>query len=73
MLLTVDKGRPWSVIEHVILEALAEKAWTTAELAVAGKLPRRIVIEACARLMRAGIIPESTCEACNDLWGRAAA
>lgn len=54
MLLTVDKGRPWSVIEHIILEALAEKAWITAELAVAGKLPRRIVIEACARLMRAG-------------------
>ena len=26
-----------------------------------------------ALLMRAGVIPEDTCEACNDLWGRAAA
>jgi hypothetical protein len=24
-----------------------------------------------AALMRAGVIPDSTCEACNDLWGRA--
>ncbi len=26
-----------------------------------------------ARLMRAGVIPEAACEACNDLWGRATA
>lgn len=26
-----------------------------------------------AALMRAGVIPEDTCEACNDLWGRAVA
>ena len=26
-----------------------------------------------ARLMRAGVIPESACEACNDLWGRVTA
>jgi hypothetical protein len=53
MLLTVDKGRPWSVVEHIILEALTEKAWTAAELAAAGKLPRRVIVESCARLMRA--------------------
>lgn len=54
MSLTVDKGRPWSVVEHIILEALTTKTWTAAELAAAGKLPRRIVMESCARLMRAG-------------------
>lgn len=54
LMLTVDKGRPWSVIEHIILEALTEKAWSAADLSVAGKLPRRVVVESCARLMRAG-------------------
>jgi hypothetical protein len=28
---------------------------------------------AFAQLMRAGVIPESACEACNDIWSRATA
>lgn len=54
ILFIVDKGRPWSVVEHIILEALTRKAWTAGELASAGNISRRIVVESCARLMRAG-------------------
>jgi len=50
----VDKGRPWSVIEHLLLEALSRQDWTAAELSRAAKLPRRVVVEAVIRLMRAG-------------------
>jgi cardiolipin synthase len=50
----VDKGRPWSVIEHLILEALARREWTAIDLSEASKLPRRVVMEAIIRLMRAG-------------------
>ena len=49
-----EKGRPWSVIEHVLLEALARKSYTMSDLADAGKLPYRLAIEATIRLMRAG-------------------
>lgn len=49
-----EKGRPWSVIEHVLLEALTKKYYTMSELANAGCLPRRLAIEAVIRLMRAG-------------------
>ena len=49
-----EKGRPWSVIEHVLLESLAKKRYTMSELAKAGKLPYRLAIEAVVRLMRAG-------------------
>lgn len=50
----VDKGRPWSVVEHIILDALTRKEWTAGELALAGNISRRIIVESCARLMRAG-------------------
>ena len=49
-----EKGRPWSVIEHVLLESLARKAYTISDLAETGRLPRRLAIEAVIRLMRAG-------------------
>ena len=49
-----DKGRPWSILEHVLLEALVKEPSTAAELARRGDVPRRIVIEALIRLMRAG-------------------
>lgn len=52
--IVVDKGRPWSVVEHLVLEALAKKAWTAVDLAKASRMPRRVVIEAIIRLMRAG-------------------
>jgi phosphatidylserine/phosphatidylglycerophosphate/cardiolipin synthase-like enzyme len=51
----LDKGRAWSVVEHMLLLAVVEKAMTTAEIAEAGGgLPRRLVIEVMIRLMRAG-------------------
>lgn len=48
------KGRPWSLVEHVFLAALAVKPRTVEELATAGDVPRRLVLEALIRLMRAG-------------------
>lgn len=50
----LDKGRPWSVVEHLILAALSSKPSSAATLAEAGNLPRRLVIEIIIRLMRAG-------------------
>ena len=50
----VDKGRHWSIVEHLLLDALAKRPWSTHGLAVYGRLPRRVVIEALVRLMRAG-------------------
>lgn len=48
------KGRPWSLVEHVFLAALAGKPRTVDDLAAAGNVPRRLVLEALIRLMRAG-------------------
>jgi cardiolipin synthase A/B len=50
----VEKGRRWSVIEHLMLEAVSRAPATTAELSKRSKLHRRIVVEAFIRLMRAG-------------------
>lgn len=50
----VDRGRHWSVVEHLLLDALTRREWSTSALAEHGKLPRRVVIEALVRLMRAG-------------------
>ena len=50
----VDRGRPWSVIEHILLDALSRRAWSATELAQAAAIPRRVVVEALVRLMRAG-------------------
>lgn len=50
----VEKGRRWSVFEHVVLEALAKKNYSADELCSAGALPRRVVIEIIIRLMRSG-------------------
>lgn len=52
--LTVDKGRPWSIIEHLLLEGLVRESRSISNLAEAACLPRRVVIEAIVRLMRAG-------------------
>ena len=49
-----DKGRPWSVIEHALLDALKKKETTAADLSKHGNIPQRVVIEALIRLMRAG-------------------
>lgn len=50
----LEKGRPWSLVEHVMLAALAIKPRTVNELVTSGDLPRRLVLEALIRLMRAG-------------------
>jgi len=50
----VDRGRHWSVVEHLLLDALTRREWSMSTLAEHGKLPRRVVIEALVRLMRAG-------------------
>lgn len=50
----IDKGRPWSIVEHTILAALAEKPYRAIDLAEEANLPRRLVIELVVRLMRAG-------------------
>ncbi|MGK9055252.1 phospholipase D-like domain-containing protein [Neorhizobium petrolearium] len=47
------KGRPWSPIEHLILQALVSEPRTAATLSELSALPRRVVIEALIRLMRA--------------------
>jgi len=52
----LDKGRTWSVIEHLILTSLANSDTTAQALADKSKLPRRLVIEAIIRLMEAGWI-----------------
>ena len=49
-----EKGRPWTVVEHVLLESLAKKSYNIIDLAEAGNLPQRLTIEAVIRLMRAG-------------------
>lgn len=52
--LHADKGRPWSIVEHAVLQGLVQSAASLAELESRGALPRRVVIEALVRLMRAG-------------------
>ena len=49
-----DKGRRWSIIEHVLLDALTTEESSAARLAVRANIPRRVAIEALIRLMRAG-------------------
>lgn len=50
----LNKGRHWSAVEHLLLEALTRRENSTAELARQSNLPQRLVIEALVRLMRAG-------------------
>lgn len=50
----IERGRRWSVIEHLLLDAVSRGATSAADLAKQSSLPRRVVIEAFIRLMRAG-------------------
>tara|TARA_R110002073_G_scaffold69054_6_gene171327 strand:+ start:24772 stop:26553 length:1782 start_codon:yes stop_codon:yes gene_type:complete len=52
----LEKGRRWTVVEHLLLEALARQDWSITNLTTASALPRRVVIEVIIRLMRAGWI-----------------
>jgi cardiolipin synthase len=50
----LEKGRPWSVVEQVFLVALVNQPATVDTLAQDANVPRRLVLEALIRLMRAG-------------------
>lgn len=50
----IEKGRRWSIVEHLLLWAISDKAATAEALERDACLPRRIVVEAFVRLMRAG-------------------
>lgn len=50
----IERGRRWSVIEHLLLDAVSRGAASAADLAERANLPRRVVVEAFIRLMRAG-------------------
>lgn len=53
------KGRPWSSVEHLVLQSLVKKPRTAGELSDASKLPRRVVIEMLIRLMKVGWVEVS--------------
>lgn len=50
----VERGRRWSVIEHLLLDAVSKGPTSAADLAERSHLPRRVIVEAFIRLMRAG-------------------
>lgn len=50
----LSKGRPWSLVEHVFLASLVIQPRTVDQLATQADVPRRLVLEALIRLMRAG-------------------
>ena len=60
--LHLDKGRQWSVVEHLLLHALARSPSTATELAKKGELPRRLVLESIIRLMRSGWVEMVTAD-----------
>lgn len=49
-----EKGRRWTIFEHMVLHALSNANWTIAELQTRSNLPRRVLIEILIRLMRVG-------------------
>lgn len=50
----LEKGRRWSVAEHIVLASLVERPHTADELAQEGRMHRRLALEMLIRLMRAG-------------------
>jgi hypothetical protein len=50
----VEKGRRWSVIEHLLLDSVTQEPATAVQLHQKSGLPRRVIVEAFIRLMRAG-------------------
>ena len=50
----IERGRRWSVIEHLLLDAVSRGAASATDLSERSNLPRRVVVEAFIRLMRAG-------------------
>lgn len=52
----VNVGRGWSVLEHMLLLALAKNGRTVDELSATASLPGKLVIEALINLLRANFI-----------------
>ncbi|MFY8152182.1 MAG: hypothetical protein ACOVOI_08855, partial [Hyphomicrobiales bacterium] len=50
----LEKGRRWSVAEHIVLASLAERPRSADDLAREGRIHRRLALEMLIRLMRAG-------------------
>lgn len=50
----LEKGRRWSVAEHIVLARLAEQACSANEVAQEGRIHRRLALEMLIRLMKAG-------------------
>jgi phosphatidylserine/phosphatidylglycerophosphate/cardiolipin synthase-like enzyme len=50
----IEKGRRWSIVEHLLLQAVSKKPESARALEKAARLPRRVIVEAFVRLMRAG-------------------
>jgi cardiolipin synthase A/B len=48
----IDKGRPWSIVEELLLWSITRKPKTTHELSMESSLPRQLVVSTIARLMR---------------------
>lgn len=48
----IDKGRAWSVVEELLLWAVAESPRTIDELVASSSLPRTLVVASLARMMR---------------------
>ncbi len=55
----IDKARPWSVIEELLLWGVTHAGKTITELSVESSLPRQIVVAAIARLMRFRLVEVS--------------
>ena len=50
----IERGRRWSIVEHLLLWAVSDEAASAEALESDAQLPRRIIVEAFVRLMRAG-------------------
>jgi len=48
-----DKGRSWSIFEHLLLDEIGNAPTSSAHLAKRAGVPQRLVVEALIRLMRA--------------------
>jgi cardiolipin synthase len=48
------KGRRWSIVEHLLLDAVRQEPRGAMELATLARLPVRVIVEAMINLMRVG-------------------
>lgn len=55
----IDKIRPWSVVEELMLWALSRRTGTITTLSMESSLPRQLILASIARLMRFGLVEVS--------------